>query len=320
VGRRDIVVIGASAGGVGLLREIAAGLSGNLPAAVFVVLHTSPNGPAMLPDLLAHAGPLPAGFPGDGDTIRPGRIYVAPPDRHLVLEEQRVRVLYGPKQNRHRPAVDVLFRSAAFAHGPRVVGVVLTGSLFDGADGLAAIKRAGGLAVVQDPSDATFSEMPETALRQVAADHVVKGTEIAPLLARLVGEEVADPVPDPSLALETDADRGVSSPEMLDALGRRSIFTCPDCHGTLWELGEGDLMHFRCHVGHGYSPEELIEQQAESFEDTLWAAVRSLEENARLNRRVGDRIRLPGLPDELREKADRMERHAGVLRRLISDR
>lgn len=315
--RRDIVVVGASAGGFGVLRLLARELPANLPAAVFMVLHTHPQGPASLADVLAHDGPLPAGFPGDGDTIRAGRIYVAPPDHHLVLEERRVRVLHGPKQNRHRPAVDVLFRSAAFAHGPRAIGVVLSGWLSDGAAGLAALKRAGGLAVVHDPHDAAYPDMPQNALAEVVPDHVLPAAEIPALIARLAGQEVEalDP-PEPELAIESDADRGIGGMDRMDQIGKRSVFTCPDCHGILWELGDQDALQFRCHVGHGFSAAALAEQQDVKLEDTMWTAVRAMEENARLSRRVGDRLNGGG--DDLRAKAQELERHAELLRRMIS--
>jgi two-component system chemotaxis response regulator CheB len=230
-----------------------------------------------------------------------------------------VRVVHGPKQNRHRPAVDVLFRSAAFAHGPRTIGVVLTGSLSDGAAGLAAIKRAGGVAVVHDPADAAYPEMPGKALAEVVPDHVVAASGVAPLLASLVGQEiVGSEVDDVRLEIESDADRGLSDMDRLDAAGKRSVFTCPDCHGTLWELGEGDVMQFRCHVGHGFSAEALAARQDEKLEDTMWAAVRAMEENARLSRRVNARLGSTRLAEDLVAKADSLERHANLLRRVIN--
>src|SRR3954470_2925577 len=181
----DIIVIGASAGGVETLKALVRGLPAELPAAVFVVLHVAPGGPGYLPQILAKAGPLPASFPEDGEAIANGRIYVAPPDHHLLLEPGRVRVVRGPKENRHRPAADPLFRSAAWAYGPRVIGVVLSGTLDDGAAGLWAIKSCGGVAIVQDPEDALFDEMPASALASVDADHVAPLEELPLILAEL---------------------------------------------------------------------------------------------------------------------------------------
>ncbi len=318
MGHRDIVVIGASSGGFEVLREIARGLPADLPAAVFVVLHSRADSPRVLADVLAHDGLLPAGYPGDGDSIRSGRIYVAPPDQHLALEERRVRVVRGPKQNRHRPAVDVLFRSAAFAHGPRAIGVVLSGALDDGAAGLAAIKRSGGLAVVHDPDDAAYPEMPLNALGESPADYTVPARDIATLLARLTREEVEGLAsPDPTLGFEVQADRGDSDMTHLDAHGRRSVYTCPDCHGTLWEIGDAELTHYRCHVGHGFTTGSLLGRQGDTVEDAVWAAIRAMEENARLSRRVGQRLVGTGAPDELRAKAETLERQAGLLRGLM---
>ena len=316
---RDIVCIGASAGGFDVLRQIARNLPGSLDAAVFVVLHTGADSPQMLADLLAHEASLPAGYPGDGDSIRPGRIYVAPVDQHLVLEERRVRIVRGPRQNRHRPAIDVLFRSAAFAHGPRAIGVVLSGALNDGVAGLAALKRAGGLAVAQDPGEARVPDMPRHAIEHVDVDHVVPAAEIAPLLVRLTSEVLpASPlVPDLGLQFEVGADQGMSSAEHLDALGRRSVFTCPDCSGTLWQMTDEEVLRFRCHAGHSYSAGRLVESQDEKLEETLWAAVRAMEENAMLARKVSSRLHASSLPSELREKADRLEEHADVLRSLL---
>src|SRR4051812_33241997 len=211
----DIIVIGASAGGVETLKQLVAGLPAELPAAVFVVLHVTPNGPGYLPRILEKAGPLPVCSPKDGDGIANGRIYVAPPDHHMLVEPGRLRVVRGPKENRHRPAVDPLFRSAAWAYGPRVIGVVLSGTLDDGAAGLWAIKSCGGVAVVQDPEDALFGEMPASALACVDADHVAPLEEIPLLLAELVRSPATgahDPAVAEKLKIEdqsTMMDRGM---------------------------------------------------------------------------------------------------------------
>jgi two-component system chemotaxis response regulator CheB len=196
----DIIVIGASAGGVEALREITRGLPANLPATLFVVLHVPPQNPSHLPAILSRSGPLPAAHAGDGAEFVPGRIYVAPPDTHLLVESGRTHLSHGPTENRHRPAIDPLFRSAARAYGSRVVGVVLTGSLDDGTAGLYQIRRHGGVAVVQDPDDALFPSMPANALEYVGADYRCQVTEIAPLLERLartpVRADTVDPAPD----------------------------------------------------------------------------------------------------------------------------
>ena len=189
---RDIIVVGASAGGVNALATLAEGLPPDLPASVLVALHLAPGVTSILPEILARAGRLPAVHPKDGEAYEKGKIYVAPPDHHLLVREGHLRLTRGARENLHRPAIDPLFRSAALAHGPRVIGVVLTGSLDDGTAGLSAVKRCGGTAVVQDPSDASHPSMPAAALKNVAVDHSVPLSEMAALLARLAGGAVED--------------------------------------------------------------------------------------------------------------------------------
>lgn len=202
---RDVIVVGTSAGGVEALRELAAALPPDLPASVLIVLHLSPGGPGLLPAILNRAGPLPAAHATDGEELRRGRIYVAPPDFHMLVADGRLRLARGPRENLHRPAIDALFRSAAAAWGPRVIGVVLTGALDDGTAGLGAIKRTGGVAVVQDPEEAAYPSMPRSALRNVRVDHCVPLAEIPPLLDQLSREPLADgPAPVPPIDLEME--------------------------------------------------------------------------------------------------------------------
>ncbi|MDQ3744203.1 MAG: chemotaxis protein CheB, partial [Acidobacteriota bacterium] len=278
---KDIIVVGTSAGGIEALKTIAGGLPRDFPASVFVVLHTSPESPGILADILARAGALPASNAVDGERIQPGRIYVAPPDRHLIIEPNRVRLTRGPKENRFRPAVDPLFRSAAQVYGPRVVGVVLTGYLDDGTAGLWAVKRLGGTAVVQDPSDALVDSMPLSALHPVNVDYCVPLAEVAPLLVRLSGEaaeEGAREVPEET-KIEVNIAKAANA---LNAgvlkLGEPSLYACPECHGVLLQLKEENRIRFRCHTGHAYSPESLIAEIDEAIEDSLWSALRSVEE------------------------------------------
>ncbi len=278
----DIIVIGTSAGGVEALKELAGGLPYDLPAAIFIVLHLSPTGPSFLAEILTRAGPLPATQVVDKEVITPGRIYVAPPDHHLLVEQGHVRVTRGPKENRFRPAVDVLFRSAAYAHGPRVIGVVLTGALDDGTAGLWAVKDRGGLAVVQDPQDALHPSMPQNALRYVSVDACLPLAKIGPMLVRLAGEpapvEGAFPV-SKKLALETQIAREDYALErgVMD-LGPLSPYSCPECHGVLVQLKDGDFMRFRCHTGHAYSPSTLLAEVTESLESSLWQTLRGIDE------------------------------------------
>ena len=283
---KDIVVVGASAGGIEALKTIAGGLPEDFPASVFVVLHVSPESPGILADILDRAGPLPAKHAIDGERIQPGRIYVAPPDRHLVIEPNRVRLTRGPKENRFRPAVDPLFRSAAQVYGPRVIGVILTGYLDDGAAGLRAVKQLGGTAVVQDPHEALAPSMPASAMRQMRVDHCLPVAELAPLLARLtstpVEEEGAYEVSE-EMSIEV---RIAKEETALDAgvlkLGEPSIYACPECHGVLLQLKDAGPTRFRCHTGHAYSVESLLAEINENVEDSLWNAIRAIEESVLL--------------------------------------
>jgi two-component system chemotaxis response regulator CheB len=318
---RDVLVIGASAGGVAALSRLVSHFPHDLPAAVFVVIHISPHGTSAMPAILSRSGPLRAVHPKDGEPIVSGTIYVAPPDHHLVIEPGVVRISRGPTENAHRPSVDVLFRTAAQCCGNRVVGVVLTGNLDDGTAGLAAIKRHGGRAVVQAPEEADYPSMPRNAMAMVEVDHVLSIDAIGPLLAALAQEEVDGPgqeeATDMKNKLEWGDDRGGGETP--------SGLACPECGGSLFERTDVDLLHFRCRIGHAYSPESLLAEQEESLEATLWAAVRALEENAALSRRMersmSQRPRSGAAAAESRyaKRAAEAERHANALRRLLLD-
>lgn len=316
---RDILVIGASAGGVSALSRLVSYFPSDLPAAVFIVIHVSPHGTSAMPAILSRSGPLPARHPSDGEPIEHGRIYVAPPDHHLVIESNVVRVSRGPTENAHRPAVDVLFRTAAQTCGNRVIGVVLTGNLDDGTVGLAIIKKNGGKAVVQDPDEADYPSMPRSAMTAVEVDHVLTIEAMGRQLAALVHEEVEDSSQeqeaDMKNKLEWGDDRGGGE--------KPSGLTCPECGGSLFERTDLELLHFRCRTGHAYSPESLLAEQEQSLEATLWAAVRALEENAALSRRMersmGQRSRAGAsvAEDRYGKRAEEAERHADALRRVL---
>lgn len=286
----DIIVIGASAGGVAALRSLVSRLPADLNAAIFIVIHLSPNRPSYLADILARCGPLPAHSPVDGEEIRPGHIYVATPDRHLLLENGRVRVSCGAKVNRMRPAVDPLFQTAALAYRDRVVGVVLTGVLDDGTAGLAAIKAMGGVAVVQDPEEAQFPDMPQSALQAVEIDYCLPIAEIAHLLGNREERVVKTPAPGQMLdAISAEAQfdlQGTASSDALNQIGQPSMYSCPDCHGVLWELRDDKLLRFRCRTGHAYTARNLLVAQVADKEAELWAALRSLEEIEKLSGRL----------------------------------
>ena len=296
---RNIVVVGASSGGIEALSALLALLPADFPAAIFVVVHVSADSPGVLPRILARAGALPVETAKNGGAILSGRVYVAPPDRHLLLEHGSIRITRGPKENRFRPAIDPLFRSAAQAYGEQVIGVVLSGSLDDGTAGLWAIKDRGGLAIVQEPSEAAYPSMPLSALQHVAVDHRVTIAEMARLLPQLVTAVVAEKedvgVPDKlqdKLEIETRIAREDNPLESgVMTLGPLSPYTCPECNGVLVQLQEGNLLRFRCHTGHAYSLESLLAGIHESIDKTLWNTVRTLEEHMLLLRHLGEHAR-----------------------------
>ena len=322
----DIVVIGASAGGVEAISTLVSDLPRDLRAAVFVVLHIS-RGRSAMPEILSRAGRLPAIHARDQDPIQYGRIYIAPPDHHLIVEGTRMRVVHGPTENGVRPAIDPLFRSAARTYGSRVIGVVLTGSLDDGTAGLAAVKEAGGTAVVQDPEEAFAPSMPRSAIAFVAVDQVLPLREIAPLITSLTMEQAtggtqATGAPhvqamEPDLAAESIAeDEG-------DRPGRLSVFSCPECHGTLWESNEAGILRFRCRVGHVYSPDSMLAAQTDSVDRALWAALRALEERAALTRKLSDRahaLQRSWVARAFEDRAKAAEEHAATMREILSSR
>ena len=292
--KKDIVVVGASAGGMAALEQLVAGLPRGLPASLFVVWHLAPGVKSVLPTLLGRAGPLPACNPKDGDPIEPGRIYVGPNDRHMLLENGYIRVARGPKENRFRPAIDPLFRSAAYIYGPRAVGVVLSGALDDGTAGLWAIKLRGGTAVVQDPAEAMHRSMPLSALDNVEVDYKLPVAQIGPLLGRLVrepaGREPLFPARERErMEAEVKIAREVDSRvEDILQYGELSPFTCPECHGVLATFRDGSITRFRCHTGHAVSAGTLLEASTEQVEQRLMDALRALDETIMLLNQLGE--------------------------------
>ncbi|MEU8658068.1 chemotaxis protein CheB [Actinoplanes philippinensis] len=311
---RDLVAVGASAGGVEALRGLVAGLPAGYPGAVLVVLHVPRAAPSALPGILSRSGPLPAGQARDGDVVRGGTVYVAPADHHLLLLDGHLRLSRGPAENGHRPGIDPLFRSVARAAGRRAIGVVLSGSRDDGAAGLAAIASRGGTTVVQDPEDALHPWMPRAALETVAADHVVAAAAIGPLLAALTATPLApgpDPGPDP--LLDSEVAMSELFPATGDRIGAPAGFGCPSCGGSLFQIEGKPLPRFRCRVGHAWSPETLLDEQAEALESALWMALRALKEKAELSRRMA-----AGGRERYLSAAEDAEAAAGTLRELIA--
>ncbi|MBX3470586.1 MAG: chemotaxis protein CheB [Planctomycetes bacterium] len=304
--RRDVVVIGGSAGALEALQRLVAALPADLPAAVFVVLHLSPSHRTHLPEILGRAGPLPVELAVHGAPVTPGRIVVAPPDNHLMLRPGQVAVVRGPKENGHRPAVDPLFRSAAAAYGRRVTAVILSGALDCGTAGLMVVRARGGLTLVQRPDDAQVPSMPHSALKHVQVDHVGSAGDLGAYLARAV----ADPLP----AEEEGAVSGERVPGEPPAEGAPlADVVCPLCQGVMTEAREGDFVLMRCHVGHAFSLDGLLQTQFESLEAALWAGARALEESARVARRAARARREPALE----ERAATLEEQAATIRRML---
>lgn len=281
---RDIVVIGSSLGGVEALSALVSQLTDGLPAAVLVVQHSAEEARGLLGEILSSRGTMPATTAEDGMQPVRGRIYVAPPGRHLLLAESGIRVVFGPRENRSRPAIDPLFRTAAVNYRTRVIGVILTGLLHDGAAGLLAVERCGGLPVVQAPDDAPHPEMPRQALAAVRGAHQVPLSDLGPLLARLVREPAPEPAPVPeTLRIEARlTERAMRNDDWHQVPSRPTDFTCPECSGAIREIEDEGIRRYRCRVGHAYSTEALVAAKDEGLEEVLWVALQTLQERAQM--------------------------------------
>lgn len=321
--QRNLIVIGGSTGAIKPLLELAARLSPRFPATLLVVQHIGTH-PSVLPDLLNRRGPLPAMFPRSGQLLEPGVIFVAPPDQHLLVIDGAVRLSRDPKENFARPAIDPLFRSAAIARGPRVIGVILSGLLDDGTAGLQAIKACGGLAVVQDPDDAEEPEMPASARDNVAVDALLPATDLAEALSVLVAQDViaAPPVPAALLDEHTLTTGEAHEPmETLDRIGKRSRIVCPECSGVLWELKGARPPRFRCHTGHAYTLSALEQAHCARTDQALWSALRALQERENLLRTIAEGHRRRDAHDDAERamaEAEHLALHAQQLQRLVA--
>lgn len=316
---RNIIVIGASLGGVEALPQLIGALPRDLGAAVFVVMHMTADAGDYLPRQFNKIGRLPAALAEDGEPIRMNRVYCAVADRHLMIEGEHVRVSHGPKESHARPSIDVLFRSAAFAKGDRVIGVLLTGVLDDGTAGLWAIKDRGGIAVVQSPDEAAYPGMPLSALQHVRVDHVVKIAEMPAVLASLTAAppvtSMEGDMTDEKLRIENRIALEDNAIELgIRELGAPSFFTCPECHGSMVAIKNGTFLRFRCHTGHGFTARSLSEEGRQQIEKTLWAALAQLEEREVLLGEMGQSAR--GL-EAGAEAADRYAMERDETHRLV---
>lgn len=323
---RDIIVVGTSAGGVPALQKLVAAFPRDLPASVFIVMHIGAQ--SRLGAVLAPKTDLPVLSPVNRTPIERGKIYVAPPDYHMLLEDGTILMVRGPKENRNRPAINVLFRSAAIAFGPRVIGVILTGLLDDGTSGLWAIKRSGGTTIVQ--ADPEFDQMANSAREYVDIDYEAPLSEIGPLIVKLCADPPRYPLegqPPEVARLRNEKAKMNDIAIDLDKVGERTCLTCPECGGALWQFAEGQLPGFGCHVGHSYSAAGLDEAQQIALEEIRWGAIRSLKENAALNEIIGASLKAHGKTQagefhvqkarESQIEAERLQELLGAQRPLV---
>lgn len=316
---RDIIVIGGSAGATAPLQEILGRLPADLPAAVLIVLHIPARGIGILSTVAAAAGKLPVRQAENGMSIENGHVYLPAPDHHLLVVNNRIMLGRGPRENMVRPAIDPLFRSAALHYGPRVIGVVLSGFLSDGAAGLTAIKRCGGMALVQDPSEAVADEMPVRALEATTVDLCVPSGRLGDVLSDMVREQagVALPIP-PEIQLEVEIAAGERiGSDTLMGIADPAALTCPSCGGVLSKLRPGRPLRFRCQVGHAYTADALAKEQEGRVDEALRVALRILEERAELVQRMAEDARSSGrraVSEMYEGRATEYRSHAEMIR------
>jgi two-component system, chemotaxis family, protein-glutamate methylesterase/glutaminase len=318
-----IILIGASSGGLEVIRELVSRLPHDFNAAIFIVWHMAPTIFGVLPQLLNKIDKVHAAHAYDGEEIQPDRIYVAPPDRHMLIEHGKIRITRGPKENRFRPAIDPLFRSAAYAYGPLAIGIILSGALDDGTAGLWAIKHFGGIAIVQDPKEATVASMPESALREVKVDHCLPISGIAEKLLELVRGRnvVGEPQKDERVEREIDIAKEENAFERnIMKFGNLSPYTCPECHGVLTALHDGTIERYRCHTGHAFSADTLLSAVSESVEESIYSAIRGMDECIILLNHMGDHLAEKNemkLAASYFKKAQQTNERATQLRKLV---
>jgi two-component system chemotaxis response regulator CheB len=319
---RDIIVIGGSSGATIPLRTILGALPKDLPAAVFVVVHIPARSLGLLATVTAAAAHLPVHPAADGMVVSPGNIYLGVPDHHLILADGRIRLGRGPRENMARPSIDPLFRSAAVSYGPRVIGVLLSGLLNDGTAGLDAIKRCGGLALVQDPADAIADEMPRSALSALEVDLTLSATRIGDVLADLVRDPAGPPRPvPPELRLEVDIAAGARvGSDVIGRIATPAALSCPQCGGVLSTMKDGKPLRFRCQVGHAFTAELVAKEQENSVDEALRVALRIIEERAELVRRMAADGREAGrraLAEMYDERAAEYRAYAETIRKAV---
>jgi two-component system chemotaxis response regulator CheB len=318
---RDIIVIGSSAGGIQALPRLLRALPPELPASMFICQHIARTSNPQLVSILSRATPIPVSWAEQGERIRPNRIYVAPPDLHLTFTDHHVRLAHGPRENYARPSIDRLFRSAAVFHGGRSIAVLLTGMMDDGVAGAVAIQEAGGRVIVQDPSDAAFPELPESALAAMTPDALLAIDRIGTALVEMTMEPPIERAPSDRVILEHELDVAPGTPSELDQLGPRVAHNCPECSGSLWSVGSRGAPRFRCYLGHVVTARELLAQSEEQVEAALWNAVRALYERASTLDTLASDARTLASPgaDEYQERAQKTRTQAEIARQFLLD-
>ncbi|MFU8865279.1 MAG: chemotaxis protein CheB [Rhodobacterales bacterium] len=311
------IAIGTSAGGVDALKRLVATLDDDLAAPVLIVMHVGAR--SLLPQILSTAGRLPACHAEHGQSLEPGRIYIAPPDRHMLVHDHHILLRRGPHENLCRPAIDPLFRTLACSYGPSAIGVVLTGALDDGTAGLDAIARCGGTTVVQDPDDAIAAEMPRSALRHVPVDHCVPLDGLGALLTRLATQQ---PGPPRDIPLDVKLEAAVAAQEHVQGgvappHGVLSPYICPHCQGPLWEIADHPPLRYRCHTGHSFTVDAMLEAQAEEAEGLLWTLMRSHQQRATLVRSMAERAKGTAQAAHLLRRAEEYGKDADMIRSMI---
>lgn len=318
--RKDIIVIGASAGGVEACKKLVSSLPKDFEGSIFIVIHLPSDGVSVLPQILSHWSAIPAVHPRDGAIIKPGLIYVAPPDHHMLIKPGRIILVAGPEENYARPAVDPLFRSASAAYGRRVVGVVLSGNLDDGTAGLEMIKKRGGTTVVQNPEEAHFPDMPRSAINRVEIDHILPLDQIGGLIATLARTEVTQSLNPGKEETKDILEMSIDELQKRVESGASTGLTCPECGGILREKVEGDTADFRCRVGHAFSSGHLESALSHATESALWNAVRVLEEKEQLCHKLADRMsRLKSMAsaNHFESRGKKASEDARIIRKLI---
>lgn len=318
-----VVVIGSSAGGLTALTELVSQLKTGMNAAVFIVMHLSRKG---ISDFLSHRlqqyTTLPCQIATNKAPIKRGHIYIAPPNHHLLVKENMMLLGHGPEENRWRPSIDVLFRSAAVAYGNHAIGIIITGLLDDGTAGMVAIRKCGGICIVQDPNEAEYPEMPLSVLNQIEADYCISLAEMGFTLQELTKNGVAQKIEIPQELVRESmiAEKTATGIDVVDGLGERSVYACPDCGGSLWNIKRDGISRYRCHIGHSYSENDLVVKQAGNVEATLWVALRMMEDRKNLLRKLGGDSRSRGavnLASVHEEKAKELQHHIDKLKEIL---